>query len=158
MRDVARVVISRLLPCPQADPRRSPISACHAAEAFSLRMQYSGMPQPEGTIAVAHAIPSQKTPLRIAGGRCLHPKGASVARRHDLNSRKEHGYPIACTRMQASAKCIGTRCVSSVQGQMEVRNSELLAGSGFPTEITSRRDQIFPALTDCEIARIRRFG
>ena len=38
------------------------------------------------------------------------------------------------------------------------RNSEFLMGSKVPAPVQARREQMFPALTDAEIARIRRFG
>jgi CRP-like cAMP-binding protein len=41
---------------------------------------------------------------------------------------------------------------------METRNSEFVMGDNVPLQVASRRDQMFPALADAEIARIRRFG
>lgn len=41
---------------------------------------------------------------------------------------------------------------------MTNRNSEFLMGSEVPAPVHARREQMFPALSDAEIARIRRFG
>ena len=41
---------------------------------------------------------------------------------------------------------------------MTNRNSEFMMGGDVPKEVSARRDQMFPALTDVEIARIERFG
>src|SRR6202171_2442978 len=57
-------------------------------------------------------------------------------------------------RVQASPSllaCFGAR-------RMDSPNSEFLMNKAAPSGVATRRDQMFPALTDAEMARIRRFG